>query len=145
MKITKTASGKQNVKMSKKEWTSIGKKAGWIKTAGVDYPARVFYTIQLNGQPIDILVNIRVTNIENDGIGDYEFWGAKEFDAGHDSIGDYEIDSVGSDDPNVVVLTDDNKRQIIENLSRSQQFKDKIDSQISVGQIKEYYKDKNIE
>jgi len=29
MKIIKTASGKQTVKMSKKEWQSIGKKAGW--------------------------------------------------------------------------------------------------------------------
>ena len=33
MKITKTASGKQTIKMSKKEWTSIGKKAGWMKKA----------------------------------------------------------------------------------------------------------------
>jgi len=29
MKITKTASGKQTIKISKKEWTNIGKKAGW--------------------------------------------------------------------------------------------------------------------
>jgi len=29
MKITKTASGKQTIKMSKKEWESIGKRAGW--------------------------------------------------------------------------------------------------------------------
>jgi len=32
MKIIKTASGNQ-VKMSKSEWQSIGKKAGWMKTA----------------------------------------------------------------------------------------------------------------
>jgi len=30
MKIVKTASGKPTIKMSKKEWTSIGKKAGWL-------------------------------------------------------------------------------------------------------------------
>jgi hypothetical protein len=30
MKITKTASGKQTIKISKKEWEEIGKKAGWI-------------------------------------------------------------------------------------------------------------------
>jgi hypothetical protein len=29
MKITKTASGKQTIKISKKEWESIGKKAGF--------------------------------------------------------------------------------------------------------------------
>ena len=31
MKLTKTASGKQQIKMSKSEWESIGKKAGWMK------------------------------------------------------------------------------------------------------------------
>ena len=29
MKIIKTASGKKTIKMSKKEWEAIGKKAGW--------------------------------------------------------------------------------------------------------------------
>jgi hypothetical protein len=33
MKIVKTASGKQIINLSKKEWTSIGKKAGWMKEA----------------------------------------------------------------------------------------------------------------
>ena len=40
MKITKTASGKSKVKMSKKEWQDIGKKAGWkedfVPTHNVD-------------------------------------------------------------------------------------------------------------
>jgi hypothetical protein len=36
MKITKIASGKQIIKISKKEWINIGKKAGWIKTSQVD-------------------------------------------------------------------------------------------------------------
>ena len=31
MKIRKTASGKRLLKLSKKEWLNIGKKAGWIK------------------------------------------------------------------------------------------------------------------
>ena len=30
MKIIKTASGKSKIKISKKEWQSIGKKAGWM-------------------------------------------------------------------------------------------------------------------
>ena len=34
MKITKTASGKNKIKMSKTEWKTIGKKAGWTKKAG---------------------------------------------------------------------------------------------------------------
>jgi len=29
MKLVKTASGKTNIKMSQKEWQSLGKKAGW--------------------------------------------------------------------------------------------------------------------
>ena len=33
MKITKTANGKRTIKISKKEWQSIGKKAGWMKKA----------------------------------------------------------------------------------------------------------------
>ena len=33
MKLVKTASGKKSVKMSKREWQSIGKTAGWMKKA----------------------------------------------------------------------------------------------------------------
>jgi len=39
MKITKTASGKKTIKMSKKEWEAIGKKAGWTKKAQWAVPA----------------------------------------------------------------------------------------------------------
>jgi len=33
MKIIKTASGSKTIKMSKEEWKSIGKTAGWMKIA----------------------------------------------------------------------------------------------------------------
>jgi hypothetical protein len=33
MKVVKASSGKTKITLSKKEWTNIGKKAGWIKTA----------------------------------------------------------------------------------------------------------------
>jgi len=33
MQIARTASGKKTLKMSKSEWTNIGKKAGWMKQA----------------------------------------------------------------------------------------------------------------
>ena len=33
MKLVKTASGKKTIKMSKKEWTDLGKQAGWLKEA----------------------------------------------------------------------------------------------------------------
>jgi len=41
MKIVKTASGKNRIKMSKREWLEMGKKAGWMKEAqGYDSPER---------------------------------------------------------------------------------------------------------
>ena len=33
VKIIKTASGKQTIKISKSEWLSIGNNAGWVKQA----------------------------------------------------------------------------------------------------------------
>lgn len=36
MKLTKTASGKQAIKFSKKDWLAIGKRAGWTKKAQLD-------------------------------------------------------------------------------------------------------------
>jgi len=35
MKVTKTASGKKTIKMSKREWESLGKKAGWMDESEV--------------------------------------------------------------------------------------------------------------
>jgi len=37
MKFIKTASGKKQIKMSRKEWQAIGKKAGWTKEAQIYY------------------------------------------------------------------------------------------------------------
>ena len=39
MKLVKTASGKKKLKISRKEWTSIGKKAGWMKKADEEMPS----------------------------------------------------------------------------------------------------------
>jgi len=36
IKLVKTASGKQTVKMSKSEWQDIGKKAGWLSKRAQD-------------------------------------------------------------------------------------------------------------
>jgi hypothetical protein len=38
MKIIKTASGKRSIKLSKSEWQSIGKKAGWMKESQLNPP-----------------------------------------------------------------------------------------------------------
>ena len=52
MKIIKTASGKKRIKISKKEWKAIGKKAGWMKTAinGDDD----YYNQMINSRPATI-------------------------------------------------------------------------------------------
>ena len=34
MKVIKQANGKKTLKMSKSEWLTMGKKAGWMKQAG---------------------------------------------------------------------------------------------------------------
>ena len=47
MKILRTASGKSKIKMSKKEWSDIGKKAGWMKKAQFEenmMPGQTSYT-----------------------------------------------------------------------------------------------------
>ena len=51
MKLVKTASGKKIIRMSKKEWQSIGKKAGWMKVAQsrggrLDSPAKAIDIIK---------------------------------------------------------------------------------------------------
>ena len=50
MKILKTASGKQTVKISKKEWQSIGKKAGWMKIASTSRDQVIMAMKQLLGK-----------------------------------------------------------------------------------------------
>ncbi|UCH72084.1 MAG: hypothetical protein JSW62_00610 [Thermoplasmatales archaeon] len=44
MKVIKTANGKK-IKLSKSEWESIGKTAGWMKTAD-DYPTDIYEKYQ---------------------------------------------------------------------------------------------------
>ena len=49
MKIIKTANGKSKVKMSQKEWQSIGKTAGWDKADDNSFaPAELYMDEDLN-------------------------------------------------------------------------------------------------
>jgi len=57
MQITRTASGKQIIKMSKSEWTAIGKKAGWMKKAQANPQAP--YMPEIQGKLDQILNNIQ--------------------------------------------------------------------------------------
>jgi hypothetical protein len=50
MKVVKTASGKQTIKLSKKEWQNIGKKAGWMKKASSTRERVMFSLKELLGE-----------------------------------------------------------------------------------------------
>jgi hypothetical protein len=57
MKLVKTASGKQAIKMSRKEWEALGKKAGWMKMAAIQDEKR-----QLEASVNDL--KIKIQNIQ---------------------------------------------------------------------------------
>jgi hypothetical protein len=48
MKLIKTASGKNQIKLSKSEWESIGKKAGWMKESEEDQHLLPMFKANLN-------------------------------------------------------------------------------------------------
>jgi len=134
MKILKTASGNK-LKLSKKEWQGIGKKAGWMKSAkSVNHPAEVLYTASINGVDYDLEVSIVIDSIENDGIGSYEFWGAKEFDKGTDSIGDFSITNVTLDDPSRS-FTSKEVIEVIAFLNEDEGFNEKVFETIPVEDV----------
>lgn len=64
MKLVKTASGKQTVKISKAEWLSIGKTTGWMKTAK-DRDSYVYkdhlIEMEVDKEPDNIKANYFVT------------------------------------------------------------------------------------
>ena len=51
MKLIKTASGKSKIKISKKEWQSIGKKAGWTKESQGRMNRNEEETVPTTGKP----------------------------------------------------------------------------------------------
>ncbi len=46
MKVVIASNGKKTIKMSKKEWQSIGEKAGWTKKAKGDNPVSIFELVE---------------------------------------------------------------------------------------------------
>ena len=136
MKITKNASGKTKIKISKSEWETIGTKMGWMKKANCNYHQDIYYTITINGQEYDIIVGVRITRIENDGIGPYEFWGAKGYDKGQNYIDDFDIENVKMDSGNPDIdFLPEQKAKIIKILENSPRFNDKVQEEISVDDI----------
>jgi len=55
MKLIKTASGDQAVKMSKSEWEAMGRKAGWMKEAKWSGDAEIKQTGEWAGKTIEEL------------------------------------------------------------------------------------------
>jgi arsenate reductase-like glutaredoxin family protein len=54
MKLVKTASGKKQIKMSKKEWQNIGKKAGWMKKAEIESTGSIKSDLKSMNKSFDI-------------------------------------------------------------------------------------------
>ena len=51
----------------------------------------VKYTVKLDDVDYDIVADVDVLHIENNGIGDYEYWGSKGYDYGEDYVADFAI------------------------------------------------------
>jgi len=63
MKIIKTSSGKKRIKMSKAEWTSIGKKAGWLAPGKM---LRDIFNKLKGGGSIDMASLAQLKNLTDD-------------------------------------------------------------------------------
>ena len=145
MKVITSSNGKKKIKISRKEWNDIGKKAGWMRTAKINYPANLLYTIEIDGIELDLSVDVTITGIGNTGIGHYEFWGSKAFDKGEDYLEDFVIDDVTIDDFNTdgtpKQLTPNGKQRIIDMLYQDAGFKERLDETVSPAEIHQSIKD----
>ena len=78
MKIVIASNGKQTVKMSKVEWQSIGKKAGWMKEAQDGFDNNVEdLTANKRNQEMNFKKSKLITSIENllrDFESEYHEW-----------------------------------------------------------------------
>ena len=75
MKIIKTASGKKKIKISKSEWKSIGRKAGWEKQNPMIENPMIEEMLQMNADQTDIYKKLVKTIEKSKGI--VELKGAK--------------------------------------------------------------------
>ena len=66
MKITKTASGKTQIKLSRKDWEAIGKQAGWIKKTAMVEAGKVYVSTARDARPAGSGVNVVIS------LGSYE-------------------------------------------------------------------------
>ena len=63
MKIIKTASGKQTIKISKREWQSIGKTAGWFPSKS-KVPSKGEFGAGLNADAMKLLAQYGIDATE---------------------------------------------------------------------------------
>ena len=71
MKIIKIASGKQKIKLSKREWESMGKRAGWMKES------QLFYDLPDAEDPDWIVTQLKALLIDSE-----TFWSNMTFQMG---------------------------------------------------------------
>ena len=58
MKVVETANGKKNIIISKKEWTSLGKTAGWFSSPKI--PAEGEFGYGLNAEAMKMLAKYQI-------------------------------------------------------------------------------------
>ncbi len=131
MKLEKTTSGVKKITMSKAEWLNIGKQAGWISRKA-SMTATVNYEIVYLGDPWDATVSIVVTKVGNDGIGPYEFWGARGFDKGSNYVEEFEIENI--EIPGLELSAEDEAR-IINDLKNNEAFAERVRESVDVDEL----------
>lgn len=62
-----------------------------IKKFGEGLKKEIFTIVKINKKDIPVKFTGEITAIGNDGIGGYEFWGAKCFDAGNNYVEEFLI------------------------------------------------------
>lgn len=137
MKLEKTVSGNEKITMSKAEWVHIGKAAKWfVRTANLN--TTINYEITYLGEPWDATVHIEVTSVGNDGIGSYEFWGARGYDKGSNYVEEFDISDI--DIPGLELSAEDEAR-IINELRNDEAFASRVREEVDVDALAEDERD----
>jgi len=139
MKLIKTASGKQTIKISKSEWKAIGKTTGWMRKAfqpsAIGHEQDIMFTFDPdpNKLALNLIVTVKIVSVNSTGVGPYEYWGAKHNDKGTNYVEDWEITDVKLDS-NDQVLTLEQKKNIIQVLDRNEEFKNQVEEEMDLDQ-----------
>jgi len=87
------------------------------------------YPVTIDGEEFEAIIEIDNISIGNDGIGAYEYWGARGFDKGHDYIEDFSIEDVTIPER---PLTPEEEKAVILQLRQNKHFNRHVEETISI-------------